>query len=409
VRLSRTAAFYLQASIIVSFLAGSSAPTAIYALYQRAWGFSPITITVVFGTYALAVLATLLVAGSLSDYVGRRPVLLAAALVQAVTMVVFVGASGVEWLLSARVLQGIGTGMAAGAVGAGMLDIDRERGTVANAVGPMVGVATGALASGLFVGFLPAPTKLLYVVLGAVFVAQAVGVALMPETVTPRPGALASLRPKLSVPPRLRPAFLVAVPALIATWALPGFYGSLGPVLVRRLVGTSSPALAGLALFALASGGVPVVLLTRAWAPRQVLIAGTQGLVAGVALTLFAIGQGSVMLFFAGTAVAGGGFGAGFQGAIRSVVSLAQPHERASVLSVLYVVAYLSMGLPAVLAGMHLVHGGDIFATARGYGASVIVLATMALLGALLRRPADGEAWLRGRALAMARAVIRFR
>src|SRR5580700_5652582 len=87
VRLSKTAAFYLQASLIVSFLAGSSAPTAVYALYQRAWGFSPITITIVFGTYALAVLATLLVAGSLSDFVGRRPVLLAAALVQAASMV----------------------------------------------------------------------------------------------------------------------------------------------------------------------------------------------------------------------------------------------------------------------------------------------------------------------------------
>jgi predicted MFS family arabinose efflux permease len=408
-RLSRTAAFYLQASIIVSFLAGSSAPTAIYALYQRAWGFSPITVTVVFGTYALAVLATLLVAGSLSDFVGRRPVLLAAALVQAATMLLFASAHGVESLLAARVLQGIGTGMAAGAVGAGMLDIDRERGTVANAVGPMVGVATGALASGLFVGFLPAPTKLLYAVLGAVFVAQATGVALMPETVTARPGGLASLRPKLTVPSRLRPAFFVAVPALIATWALPGFYGSLGPTLVRRLVGANSPALAGLALFALASGGVTVVLLTRAWAPRRVLIAGTQGLVTGVALTLFAIGRGSVVLFFAGTAVAGGGFGAAFQGAVRSVVTLAQPHERASVLSVLYVVAYLSMGLPAVLGGVHLVHGGDIFATARGYGASVIVLAALALLGALRGRPADGEARLRVRALATARAVVRFR
>jgi hypothetical protein len=384
VRLSRTAAFFLQASVIVSFLAGSSAPTAVYALYQRAWGFTPITVTVVFGIYALSVLATLLVAGSLSDYVGRRPVLLAAALVQAVTMGVFVAAHGVGWLLAARILQGIGTGMAASAVGAGMLDIDKERGAIANAVGPMIGVATGALLSGLFVAFLPSPTTLIYVVLAVVFVLQAVGVALMPETVSARPGAMASLVPRLHVPPRMRAAVLLAVPALVGTWALPGFYGSLGPILVRRLVGTTSPALAGLALFMLAAGGGVSVVLTRQWSPRDLVVAGTSGLVAGVAVTLVAIGGRSVALFFAGTALAGAGFGGTFQGAIRSVMSLAGPHERAGVLSVLYVVAYLSMGLPAVLGGVHLVHGGDVFATARAYGASVMGLAATALLAALL-------------------------
>ena len=66
-------AFYLLASVIVSFLAGSSAPTPLYAVYAAKWGFSPITTTVVFGVYALAVLAALLTVGSLSDHVGRRP------------------------------------------------------------------------------------------------------------------------------------------------------------------------------------------------------------------------------------------------------------------------------------------------------------------------------------------------
>ncbi len=59
--LSPTAAFYLQASITVMFLAGSSAPSPLYPIYQAAWGFSPIAITVIFGVYALAVLAALLV------------------------------------------------------------------------------------------------------------------------------------------------------------------------------------------------------------------------------------------------------------------------------------------------------------------------------------------------------------
>ena len=81
--LSGTARFYLQASITVSFLAGSSAPTSLYPVYQREWGFEPVTVTVVFGVYALAVLGALLITGRLSDYIGRRPVLIAATLAQA--------------------------------------------------------------------------------------------------------------------------------------------------------------------------------------------------------------------------------------------------------------------------------------------------------------------------------------
>ncbi|HEY0254034.1 MAG TPA: MFS transporter, partial [Kofleriaceae bacterium] len=126
-KLQKTISFYLQASIILFFLAGSSAPTPLYAVYQAAWGFTPITITIIFGIYALAVLAMLLVAGSLSDYIGRRPILLATTLVQAVTMILFIRASSVPMLIAARIVQGLATGLAAGAVGAGMLDLDRAR------------------------------------------------------------------------------------------------------------------------------------------------------------------------------------------------------------------------------------------------------------------------------------------
>ena len=131
------AAFYLQASIAVAFLAASSAPTPLYAAYQAAWHFSPITTTVVFGVYALAVLAALLVVGSLSDHIGRRPVLLTSIALQAASMLVFTTAGSVSALMAARIVQGIATGAALGAVGAGILDIDRAKGTITNAVAPI--------------------------------------------------------------------------------------------------------------------------------------------------------------------------------------------------------------------------------------------------------------------------------
>jgi predicted MFS family arabinose efflux permease len=391
-RLGKPAAFNLLASIILFFLASSSAPTPLYVVYQAAWGFSPTVVTVVFGIYAVAVLATLLVVGSLSDHVGRRPVLLAATLLQAVAMGLFATAGSVAALIAARIVQGIATGAAAGAVGAGMLDIDRAKGTVANAVAPMLGTATGGLASGLMAQYLPAPTHLIYLVFGAIFVAQAVGVAFMPESVTPHPGALRSLRPRLQLPPAVRTPVLVAAPALIATWALVGFYGSLGPSLVRRLVGSSSLVLGGLVLFVLAASGAAVVLLVRDRSARAVLRFGSAALIAGVALTLVAISHGAAGAFFAGAVLAGAGFGCGFQGAIRTVVPLAAAHQRAGVLSVLYVIAYLSMGVPAVFAGLRVVHGGGLLNTAHEYGIAVIALAAAALLGSAVSRPAPAPA-----------------
>jgi MFS family permease len=394
-RLSAMTAFYLQLSIVVFFLASSSAPTPLYALYQARWGFSPITVTVVFGVYAVAVLAALLTAGSLSDHLGRRPILFASLIVQAGAMVVFATAGDVPALLAARIVQGLATGAALGALGAGMLDVNRSKGTIANAVGPMTGTALGGLLSGLLVQFLPDPAHLVYLVLLAIFLLQAVGVALMPETSSRTAGALASLRPQFSLPAAVRGPVLAAVPALIAVWALAGFYGSLGPALVRLLSGSGSPVLGGLALFVLAaSGGVAVLVLRRA-RPQALMLIGSLALLAGVAITLVAIDRSSTVVFFLGTAVAGVGFGGGFQGAIRTVVPLAAPHERAGLLSIVYIVSYLALGLPAVIAGALASRGGGVLTTAREYGVAVMLLTVLALAG-LARRatrpPAAAEA-----------------
>ena len=135
------------ASITVSLLAASSAPTPLYATYQAAWGFSALTTTVVFGVYAITFLAALLTAGRLSDHIGRRPVLLAGIAGQVLALAVFVEAHSVAALLAARTVQGMATGRAISAVGAGMLDVDQTHGAVANATAPGLGTASGALLS----------------------------------------------------------------------------------------------------------------------------------------------------------------------------------------------------------------------------------------------------------------------
>jgi MFS family permease len=386
-RLSGRPAVFVLASLIVALLASSAAPTPLYAIYQAQWHFTPITTTVVFGVYALAVLAALLTLGKLSDHVGRRPVLLIAIAVHAGSLVIFVTATGVPELLAARVVQGLSTGAALGAIGAAMLDMDRELGTFANAVAPGMGSASGAILSALAVRFLPDPTHLIYLALIGVLALQATAIAAMRETVTPAPGALASLRPEIALPRAVRAPVLTAVPVLFAVWALAGLYGALGPALVHALTGSRDVVLGALSLFVLAASAVVATVALRRAAARTVMLFGILALITGVAVTVVGVSLGSAAVFFAGSAIAGAGFGSGFQGSIRTVVPLAAPHQRAGLVSLLYVVSYLGLGVPAVLAGFGVVHGGGLIDTTRYYGAAVVALAALALLGLLKTRP----------------------
>jgi MFS family permease len=383
-RIGGRPALYLLASLVVSLLAGSAAPTPLYAIYQRQWGSSPITTTIVFGVYAVAVLAALLALGRLSDSVGRRPVLLASLGVQVLSMLVFATAGGVGALMAARVIQGLATGAALGAIGAGMLDVDRERGALANALSPGLGTGSGALVSALFVQFLPGPTHLIYFALIGVFALQAIGVGLLRETVTRVPVTASVFVPEVRLPRAVRGPVLAAAPVLFAVWALAGLYAALGPALVQTLTGSASVVLGAASVTVLTVTAVSAVYLLRNVYARTVLVVGITALVVGVAITLIALGVGSVGLFFAGTAVSGIGFGAGFQGGIRTVVPQAAPHERAGVLSLLFVISYLGMGIPAVAAGFGATDGLGLLGSARDYGIALIVLAGLALVG--LRR-----------------------
>jgi MFS family permease len=301
-------------------------------------------------------------------------------------MWIFTTADGVPQLLTARILQGLFTGAAIGAVGAGLLDLDRARGTVANAVAPMFGTASGALLAGLLVQYLPAPTHLVFIALFVVFIVQGVGVLLMPETTPGQPGAFASLRPEIGLPAAARRPMLVAAPVLFAAWALGGLYLALGPALIRLIVHSGSSLLGGALVFVMAGSAALTVLLARNVAATAMMRAGVLALMSGVALSLVAIGTSSAGIFFASLVLAGAGFGATLQGAIRTVLPVAQAHERAGLLSLVYVVSYLGMGAPAVIAGVLVVYGGGLRTTAVEYGLAVIALAGLALIGLRRRR-----------------------
>jgi MFS family permease len=217
-----------------------------------------------------------------------------------------------------------------------------------------------------------------------------VGVALLRETVTKTRVPAAALVPEVKLPRSVRGLVLAAAPVVFAVWALAGLYLALGPAIVHALTGSSSVVLGAASVTLLTVTGVGSTYLLRHAPARTVMLTGIAALVVGVAITLAALGTGSAALFFVGTAVSGIGFGGGFQGGIRTVVPAAAPHERAGVLSLMFTISYLGLGVPAVAAGFLAVHGAGLTGAARDYGAALIVLAALAF-AALFRARRTAE------------------
>jgi MFS family permease len=381
---NRTSLWFLAITLL-SFLAASTAPTPLYHLYQEQLQFSAAVLTLIFGVYALSLLVALLTVGSLSDYLGRKPVIFTAVLLNSVAMLLFIYADSVAWLISARVLQGFATGMATAVLSATLLDTDRKQGPLINSVAPLLGMALGGMGCGLLAEFAPAPLHLTYWLLLALFVMQAVYVWRLPESVSRQPGAWASLRPTLHVPVQARSTLWRVLPLNIATWALGGFFASLAPSLVRAATGSTSNLIGGSTVAALTLTGALMIFTLRNRPATQALQWGASLLPTGVILILLGVHNANLPLFFLGTLVAGCGFGSGFLGAVRSLVPLALPHERAGLMSAYYALSYLAFCLPSLLAG-NLARSFGLVATTDGYCAVLILLSISALFALMRQR-----------------------
>jgi hypothetical protein len=338
--------------VATTFFASSSAPTPLYRHYQEIFGLSPAILTVVFAAYVLPLLAALLVTGSLSDHVGRRPVVFAALGLNAIAMMVFITAHSAAELIAARAVQGLATGMATTALGAALLDHHKSRGALLNSLTIFAGLTFGALGSGILVTFAPEPTRLVYALLLVLSLVEALVLWSLPESATVRPGALASLRPRISVPRQARQSLLRVSPVNIAAWALGAFYLSLMPLLVGIATGLTSPFVGGAVVAALTSAAALVVVATRDLAPEKILSAGAPMLALGIIVTLLGVHAQLVSLMLFGTLVAGIGMGSAFAGTARTVLPLAAAGERAGLLAAFYVESYLAYSLPTLLAGL---------------------------------------------------------
>lgn len=384
-QLPPAAAFPLLAILLFAFFVAGSAPSPLFVVFQQQWDFSPALLTVAFAIYAIALLASLLVAGSLSDHIGRRPVVFTALLLQAGAMLTFLLAEGIGGIIAARIVQGIATGMVGGALTAAVVEAapaaQKRLGAMIGSVSPLAGLAVGALLTGIAVKFTLHPVPLVFGVLVAICVVGAVATLFLPESVTPRPGALASLVPRISVPVQARAEFVRGVPTMLAVWSLAGLYLSLVPSVLQQIFGIHDGIVNGLAIAAFFGLGAASPTLLRRFSPVRMSAIGMSLLAVGAGLVVLSLVTRSVALFFAGTALAGFGGGSAFSAQVQTLAPMAQPHQRAELFSALYAISYLAFSVPAMLAG-RLIAPLGLPATVEGYAALVLAVAA---LGAWLR------------------------
>jgi MFS family permease len=365
-RLGRSPAFVLALAGVVALMVGASAPSPFYPVLQAQLGFSAGTLTTIFGVYALTLLATLLVTGSLSDHIGRRPVLAVGFVVLAVSMVGFWHADGVATLMASRAVQGVAAGLLMSTMSAAVVDLEpaTRPGLAAtlNSVTPLFGLAAGALVAGAVLDSTSRALPVIFATLTVLYVALAVATLALPETSPRHQGWRQSLRPRIGIPAAARPAFRRSAPALL---------------------GGRSHLEQGAVVTVLTGVGAISSYLGRHRSPRQITLYGTTTLALGTLLTLVALHTESLVGFLLAAVVAGSGFGTSFLGIMRSITPTVGPDQRGELFSSVFVVSYLAFGVPAVVAGFAAPRFG-LEATATVYGLAVVVLSGAAALARAL-------------------------
>jgi MFS family permease len=362
-RLSRRAGFWAVALSFLAVTAFSTTPSALYGLYARQLHISSLTITLIYAVYALGVVASLLLVGHLSDWYGRRAVLIPAVALAAVAALVFIAWKSLPGLIVARVLTGVALGASAAAATAYITDLDsgpdgvptRRAGIVATTAN-VGGLALGPLVSGLLARYVPDALTVPYLVTLAALVLAVFALAVAPEghaPVRPRP----RYRPqRLSAPDHARGRFFAAIAAVLATFSAGGLLAGLSGTFLAGPLHHPSPALTGLAIFVTFGSGVVVQTTTTSWPIRRLVTTGlvmiTVGLVAfvGSAWTT----PPSLALFLIGGALVGGGIGGIFRGSLGVVISTASPEDRAGALATFFMAGYVGVSLPVLGIGVAL-------------------------------------------------------
>jgi predicted MFS family arabinose efflux permease len=387
--------FALIAFAFLTAMAFSTVPTPLYPLYMAEDGFSTFMVTVVFATYAVGVIISLVLAGHLSDQFGRKKLLLPAIGLELVAAVLFLTSTSLPVLLVARLVTGLGVGMVTATATAHLHDLhtahrpgaSTQRFELVSTAANIGGLGVGPLVAGVLAQWVTGPLRTPYLVFAALLLASAVAVVLTPETVeTPR--TRPAYRPqRISVDHGDRAGFTAAAAAGFASFAVFGLFTSVAPGFVAGALHHPSRALAGLIVFVVFGAAATAQSLTARLGTAAKRTLGLLAQLVGVVTLVAGMRTGDLTAFLVGGVVAGIGAGVLFKASVGTVAALAAPAQRSEALAGLFLISYLGLTLPAVGIGVATRSFSAVTVMTWFAAALLVLLATVAALAR--RRPAD--------------------
>ena len=399
------AGFWIVLFAYLAVMALGTATSPLYGLYRERDGFSTFTITLIFAAYSAGTVLALLFAGSLSDWYGRKTVLIPGVLLGAGSACVFLVWRDLPGLYLGRVLCGLSVGVVSAAATAHATELHIKsrphdsirRAQIAASTVNLAGFGIGALLAGLLAQYVFAPLATTYVVFLCAFGLAVVGLLGCPETVD-RPESRPHYRvQRIRAPSAAKKQYFAClVGAFIAISGTGLFSGLAGTFLVGTLHQTSI-ALAGVSIFIVFAAAVGVQFLTISWSTPRLLSTGFVTMLIGLTLVVLSawLATPSLTAFLLGGAVVGAGAGAIFKGSLGTVIAISEPAERAQSVAGLLLAGYLGLSLPVIGMGIAL-RQTSVKATLLGF-AVVVALIMVAAAPSLLRThavPADAASSL---------------
>lgn len=362
-RVSHGGGFWVIAAAFTVSLAFSTLPTPLYGLYQQRDGFPTWVITVIFAAYAVGVVASLYLVGHVSDWLGRRRVIVGATLVEALSALVFLALPDVPGLIIARLIGGAGIGALVATATAHLSELrlvakpsaDPAASGLISSVVNMAGLAIGPLVGGVLVQYVAEPLTVPHLIFLGLLIISAIAVSLVPETVVRHEERPAYRPQRISLPRAARSQFFGAATAAFAAFAITGLFTALAPTLLTLSFHEPSKLLGGAATFTtLAAAAIAQIVFARVDTRPQLKL-GVLFMAAGLVVLPVAVLTASLSLFFIGGMTAGVGIGLGFRAAVATAASLAEPAFRGEVLAALFLGAYAGLVIPVLAIGAALV------------------------------------------------------
>jgi predicted MFS family arabinose efflux permease len=390
------AGFWIAGYAFAVTMAFSAVPAPLYVLYQARDHFGALMVTVIFAVYAAGVVASLFLAGHLSDWLGRRRMALIAVAVSMLAGVAFLAWPTVPGLIIGRLVAGVSIGMLTATATAYLSELHAAarpgrppaRAEITATAANLGGIGLGALLGGLLAQYAPVPLLLPYLVGEGLMGAGALFLIAAPETVT-RPRPRPRYHPqRVSVPAAHRSLYYAAGFAAAAEFALLGLFTSLAPGFLASTLNDPSHALAGLATFIVFGAAALAQMTLARMALRRQLGLGLGALAAGLVLITAAVWLPSLALLLIGGALAGGGAGVAFKGSVSTVISIAPPRARGEALAGLFLAAYVGLAVPVLGLG---VATQLLSAQVSVLGFAAVLLAVVAVVARRLRAGVAGR------------------